>query len=125
MGNIIIPFIVSIIISLSMTPPVAKRLAVKIGAVDVPKDERRVHKKPMPLMGGVAIYVSIIITSIIFLPMDRTLISIILGGTIILISGIIDDVKGLSLGQSLYSNRCSYCFNTWGCKNRSSYQSIH
>ncbi len=78
MGNIIIPFIVSIIISLSMTPPVAKRLAVKIGAVDVPKDERRVHKKPMPLMGGgVAIYVSIIITSIIFLPMDRTLISII------------------------------------------------
>ena len=95
MGNIIIPFIISVVISLFMTP-VAKKLAVKVGAVDIPKDERRVHKKPMPLMGGVAIYVSIIITSLIFLPVDRTLISIIVGGTIIFISGIIDDIKGLS-----------------------------
>lgn len=95
MGNIIIPFIISVAISLFMTP-VAKRLAVKVGAVDIPKDERRVHKKPMPLMGGVAIYASIIVTSLIFLPVDGTLISIIIGGTIIFISGIIDDIKGLS-----------------------------
>lgn len=95
MGNIIIPFIISVAISLFMTP-VAKKLAVKVGAVDIPKDERRVHKKPMPLMGGVAIYASIIVTSLIFLPVDGTLISIIIGGTIIFISGIIDDIKGLS-----------------------------
>ena len=95
MGNIIIPFIISVAISLFMTP-IAKKLAVKVGAVDIPKDERRVHKKPMPLMGGVAIYASIIVTSLIFLPVDGTLISIIIGGTIIFISGIIDDIKGLS-----------------------------
>lgn len=95
MENIYIPFIVSVLISLLLTP-IVKRLAIKVGAVDIPKDDRRVHKKPMPLMGGLAIYISIIITSLIFLPIDKTLISIILGGTIIVISGIIDDVKDLS-----------------------------
>ena len=95
MGNIIMPFIVSIIISIFMTP-VAKGIAIKAGALDIPKDERRIHKKPMPLMGGLAIFISIIVTSIIFLPMDKTLISIMAGGSIILASGIIDDIKGLS-----------------------------
>ncbi|NMB08351.1 MAG: undecaprenyl/decaprenyl-phosphate alpha-N-acetylglucosaminyl 1-phosphate transferase [Tissierellia bacterium] len=95
MGNIFIPFIISMIISLIMTPQIRK-LAIKVGAVDIPKDNRRVHKKPMPLMGGLAMYISIIITSLIFLPIDKTLISIIIGGTIILISGMIDDIKELS-----------------------------
>ena len=95
MENILMPFIISVLISLGMTP-IVKKLAIKVGAVDIPKDNRRVHKKPMPLMGGLAIYISIIITSLIFLPIDKTLISIIIGGTIILISGIIDDIKELS-----------------------------
>lgn len=95
MENIIMPFIISIVISLFMTP-IAKKIALKVGGIDIPKDDRRVHKKPIPLMGGLAIYTSIIIASLIFLPIDKSLISIIIGGTIILISGIIDDIKGLS-----------------------------
>ena len=95
MGNIIMPFIIAVVISLFMTP-IAKKIAVKVGAIDIPKDERRVHKKPMPLMGGLAIYISIIVASLIFLSVDKTLVSIIIGGTIIVISGIIDDIKGLS-----------------------------
>jgi UDP-GlcNAc:undecaprenyl-phosphate GlcNAc-1-phosphate transferase len=95
MGNIIMPFIISIVLSLSMTP-IVKKIAVKAGAMDIPKDERRVHKKPMPLMGGLAIYISVIVTSLLFLPIDKTLISIIIGGSIICISGIIDDIKDLS-----------------------------
>ena len=95
MGNIIMPFIIAVVISLFMTP-IAKKIAVKVGAIDIPKDERRVHKKPMPLMGGLAIYISIIVASLIFLAVDKTLVSIIIGGTIIVISGIIDDIKGLS-----------------------------
>ncbi len=95
MGNIIMPFIISVALSLSMTP-IVKKIAVKVGAIDIPKDERRVHKKPMPLMGGLALYISVIVTSLIFLPIDKTLISIIIGGSIICISGIIDDIKDLS-----------------------------
>lgn len=95
MENIIKPFIISVVLSLFMTP-IAKKIAIAVGAIDIPKDERRVHKKPMPLMGGLAIYIAIIIVSLIFLPKDKTLLSILIGGTIIVISGIIDDIKGLS-----------------------------
>lgn len=95
MKNIIMPFIVSVVISLFMTP-IIRKLAIRIGAIDIPKDNRRVHKKPIPLMGGLAIYISIVITALVFLETDKTLISMILGGTVILISGIIDDIKGLS-----------------------------
>lgn len=95
MGNIIIPFIISTALSLSITP-IVKRIAIRVGAIDIPKDERRVHKKPMPLMGGLALYISTVITSLIFLPIDKTLISILIGGSIICISGIIDDIREIS-----------------------------
>lgn len=95
MEKVLLPFIVSVVISL-LTTPIIRKLSVKIGAVDIPKDNRRVHKHPIPLMGGVAIYISIIITALIFLKINKSILSIIIGGTIILVSGIIDDIKGLS-----------------------------
>ena len=36
--------------------PLAKRVAEKIGAIDIPKDNRRMHKKPIPRLGGLAIF---------------------------------------------------------------------
>ena len=42
---------VSMLLSFALTPLV-KRLAYKIGAVDVPKDKRRMHDHPIPLLGG-------------------------------------------------------------------------
>ena len=106
MGNFIIPFFVAIFISLISTP-IVRKLAFKIGAVDIPKDDRRVHKEPMPLMGGLAIYFAFIVTSLIFLPIDRSLISIIIGGTIILISGMIDDLKELSPKMKVLFQLCA------------------
>jgi len=87
-------FFTAVFLSLVLTP-VVRKFAFKIDAIDIPKDNRRVHKEPMPLMGGLAIYLSIIVTSLIYIPLDKTLISILIGGTLILISGIIDDTKGL------------------------------
>lgn len=95
MKNYIIPFIVSLLISFIATP-IVRRLSIKVGAVDIPKDERRVHKEPMPLMGGVAIYLAVAIVMLVFLPLNETTFSILLGGTIIVISGILDDLKELS-----------------------------
>lgn len=95
MGMYIKPFLVAVLLSL-LTTPLVRKIAIKVGAIDIPKDERRVHKEPMPLMGGLAIYIGLVISSLIFLPMDKTLISILVGATIILISGIIDDIRGLS-----------------------------
>lgn len=95
MVSIVVPFIISMIISLLMTP-VAKKIAIGVGAVDIPKDNRRVHNKPIPSMGGIAIYISVVITALIFLKIDKSLISILIGGTVIFISGLIDDLRDIS-----------------------------
>lgn len=94
MGGFVAPFLLAVFISFFSTPLVRK-LAFKVGAVDIPKDDRRVHKEPMPLIGGVAIFASVIIVTLIFLPLEKEIISIIMGGTIIVMGGIIDDLKEL------------------------------
>lgn len=71
--------------------PFVKKLAVKIGAVDVPKDERRMHKKPMPLMGGLAMYLGFVVALLIFVPMTKEMIGTLIGATLIVVTGIIDD----------------------------------
>ena len=65
MRGIIIPFFVAIFLAFFSTPLVMK-LAFKIGAIDIPKDDRRIHKQPMPLIGGLAIYMGVIISSLMF-----------------------------------------------------------
>lgn len=95
-----IPFVTAIIISFFMTP-IARKIAIKVNAIDIPKDERRIHKKPIPLLGGIAIYLATTISIILFLPINNTLISIIIGGTIIFVSGIIDDIKDISAKSKL------------------------
>lgn len=95
MQSFIVPFILAAIISLISTPLIIK-LAFKIDAVDIPNDNRRVHKKPMPLIGGLAIALGVFIGILIFMPIDKTTISILLGGSVILIAGVIDDIKELS-----------------------------
>ena len=55
---VIIALICSACIAFTMTP-IARVLAFKIGAVDIPKDSRRMHRGAMPLLGGVAIFIGI------------------------------------------------------------------
>lgn len=95
MINLLKPFIVALVISLIGTPIVIK-LANKLGFVDIPKDNRRMHKKPMPLIGGVAMYVSFVICTILFTSLNKEIILLLIGATLILISGLIDDKVGLS-----------------------------
>lgn len=74
-----------------ITTPLTIKLARVIGAVDVPKDERRMHKQPIPLLGGLAIIVAFIITSIVMTRYHRLLWQILPGALIIVVVGIIDD----------------------------------
>lgn len=87
-------FIVAMVVSYLSTPLV-KKIAWKIGAIDFPS-ERRVHKKPTPRIGGLAIYFAFMIASIIVLPIERIAIQgILLGGTFIVFVGILDDIYDL------------------------------
>lgn len=87
-------FLISGFISFILTPYVI-RLANKIGAIDIPKDDRRVHKSPIPRMGGLSIYLSCIIVSLFTLKMNYRMFGLLFGATFIVVMGIIDDVKPL------------------------------
>ncbi len=82
------------IISLLVTP-LAVRLAPKIGAMDIPKDNRRMHKKAMPRFGGMAIFAGTEAGLAVFCHSDPEVITIIWGGILIYAVGVIDDLRGL------------------------------
>ena len=46
--------------------PLVKSFAYKIGAIDVPKDSRRMHKKPVPRLGGLAIFLGFMVSILLF-----------------------------------------------------------
>lgn len=94
MANYLIAFFSALIISFILTP-LARKLAFKVGALDIPKDERKIHKKPMPYFGGLAIYVSIMACMFVYMPHSETNISIMVGATIIVLAGIVDDMYGM------------------------------
>lgn len=94
MNKYLIVFFVAALVSLLATP-IAKAIALKIGAVDVPKDARRVHNKPIPRLGGLAIYLGFIISVLAVVPVDTRIIGMLIGGTLIVAMGIIDDIKPL------------------------------
>ena len=62
-GNIAIAFLLAFIVSFMATPYTIK-IAHKIGAVDVPKDKRRMHKRAMPKFGGPAVILGFIVSMI-------------------------------------------------------------
>ena len=90
-----IAFFVAFIFSFFLTPA-AKKLAYKLEVFDIPKDDRKLHREPIPYLGGAAIYASTIISMLIFLPKDKLNLSIIAGGTIIFFTGLADDIKDIS-----------------------------
>lgn len=53
-GDIAIAFLLAFITAYVITPYTI-RLAKKVGALDIPKDSRKIHKKPMPRLGGLAV----------------------------------------------------------------------
>ena len=91
---ILLPLVVALVISFLSTP-IVKSFAYKLGAIDVPKDERRMHKVPIPRMGGLAIFLGFIISVLLFVEVDDQMKGILLGSVIIVVTGIIDDITPL------------------------------
>ena len=76
--------------------PLVRVLAINIKAIDVPTDGRRMHHKPIPRIGGLAIFLAFLITSIGFCRLDRELVTILIGGSALVLLGILDDVYRLN-----------------------------
>ena len=107
-------FLAAFAVSVICTP-LAIKLAPKIGAVDVPKDARRVHTKPMPRFGGMAIFIGTMAVIMVFLEKDSQLWGVILSGTLMYLVGVVDDLKGIPAKVKLLGQiACAtilYCFS--------------
>ena len=89
----ILAFVIALFTSWLLTPYV-KKLAFRIGALDKP-DGRKVHKGIMPRLGGLAIYLGFVVAVLCSMHLSKDVMALLLGGTVILIVGIIDDVYQL------------------------------
>lgn len=97
MFSVIVKLFLTMIISAAITPFVVK-LAYILGAVDKP-NARRVNVKPMPTMGGLAIFLAFNFSTFVLLREQfptHELFSVFLAECIIILTGIIDDIRELS-----------------------------
>src|SRR5262249_62249207 len=77
-GSVAWGFVVAAAIVLLLTP-VTAWLAPKIGGIDTGGDRPRVHTKPVPRIGGLAIVIGILAASLIFVDLDGPLLGILIG----------------------------------------------
>lgn len=119
-GDIAIAFVLAFVVAFVTTPYTIK-IARKVGAVDIPKDERRMHKKSMPRFGGPAVILGFLVSTIyllIVMSMEHTinlfdvdqygkkLLGFLVGIGIITAFCVVDDIKSIKpivklLGQLL------------------------
>lgn len=92
--KLVLAFAVSLLVSFFMTPPV-KTFAEHIGAMDVPKDERRVHNHPIPRMGGLAIFIGFVLSLLLFVNMTQQVMGLLIGAMVIVVMGAVDDIMSL------------------------------
>lgn len=94
----IAPAMVSLVIS-SITTFLTIKFAKKLKIFDNPKTRKHpasIHHKPIPRGGGIPIFLSIVTTSLLFLTLDKKLIAILAGGTLIALIGFLDDRKDIN-----------------------------
>ena len=107
--NMIMAFVISCVATAIFTP-FSIRLAYKLGAIDIPKDERRAHSKPMPRIGGTAFIAGFFLSTLIMFLLcnidrsvnfkDINIWGFYLGAIIISIVGLLDDINVSSKGLS-------------------------
>ncbi len=93
--KIVLAAIIAFLISYVATP-VVKSLAEKTHTVDIPADYRRVHDHPIPLLGGLAIWLAFVISVLILVPLNRQVIGLLAGASLIMLMGAVDDRYNLS-----------------------------
>ncbi|NLP18117.1 MAG: undecaprenyl/decaprenyl-phosphate alpha-N-acetylglucosaminyl 1-phosphate transferase [Firmicutes bacterium] len=124
----ILTFILALSITYTLTP-LMKKLAFRTGAVDYPDSGasgRRVHIRPTPRLGGLAIYLGFILPALTLIPIEGSrLYGLLLGASLVLLVGVVDDYRNLSprlkLGGQLIAalvfiylgNRVLWLSNPW------------
>ncbi|WP_141709301.1 MraY family glycosyltransferase [Desulfuribacillus stibiiarsenatis] len=70
--------------------PITRKIAIRLGIVDKPNG-RKIHADPIPLLGGLAIFLGLGVSALLFIPMNQKIVTLFLAGSLVLMVGIIDD----------------------------------
>lgn len=100
-NRLILPFLATFIMALFFTP-LSMKFAHMVNAIDSPESHRKIHNKPIPRLGGLSIFFAVIFGTLFFSNYPTIkLIGIILGSTIIVLTGVLDDIYDLSAKTKL------------------------
>src|SRR5215218_838244 len=86
--------LLALVVVLILTPAVG-RFARILGVVDQPGERRRIHLRPIPRLGGIALLLGIFIPALAFLSLDGVYRGILLGAAVATCVGVVDDFRGL------------------------------
>ena len=89
------------LIIVALIIPYVKKIALHINALDIP-NERKVHTKPIPRLGGLGIFVGFLVGYMIFGHNTIQMNSILIGSFIIVLTGMFDDIKPISAKSKLF-----------------------
>ena len=92
--RIILVMVIGIAVSW-LTTPLSIKLAYKLDIIDKPRDDRRVHNRPIPRFGGMAIFLGSMTAMIIPATMSQGIRIAMLGGVFMYLLGVADDAKDL------------------------------
>jgi UDP-GlcNAc:undecaprenyl-phosphate GlcNAc-1-phosphate transferase len=107
--------VVACALVLLLTPAVAG-MARRLGAVDLP-DERRLHRIPVPRLGGLALFFGVIVPALAFADLSRSVRGLLVGAAVATVVGAIDDFRGLrwweKLGGQVVAASIPTIFGVW------------
>ena len=105
-------FLLALGVVLVLTPAVG-RFARILGVVDQPGEARRLHLRPIPRLGGIAILLGIFIPALAFLRLDGAYRGILLGAAVATFVGVVDDFRGLSWWAKLGGQSVAAAIPLW------------
>lgn len=94
LAKVLVSLAAALVMSFAATP-VVKVFAQKVGAMDVPKDGRRMHDHPIPRLGGLAMFLGFLLSTLLFGHIDVQVRGMLLGCVVIVTTGVIDDIMPL------------------------------
>lgn len=108
----ILLMVLSTAIIVAIITPLIKRIAIHIGAMDIP-NERKVHSKPIPRLGGLGIFLGFLVGYMLFGEPDKVMNSILIAGFIVVLTGMIDDIKPLRASTKFMGQLVAACVVTF------------